>query len=537
MTAPGAPQPATRLEPQTETPPAAPPAEGQTQQAASSPPRPALRISALPLLLAAVVLGFWANVLFINQPLGVSLPLFAGTGLLALFALAAWGHVAPAWRNVWLALPLLFFAVLAAVRVEGLLTFMNVCAVLLLGGLIAHFFASGNVAAMGILDYFTQGATAGLEIGLNRPAHALELSGRAGRQAVKTAPRLFAVLRGVALAVPILIVFTILLTSADAAFNQSVLDLLKAASLDNAPELFARVMVTGMAAWVCLGWLAQAFRAGPAPAAGASASEAASGWLGFTETAVVLFSVDLLFAAFVFVQFRYFFGGQSNITVAGFTYSEYARRGFGELVVVAVFALGLGLIMQALTRRQSAAAKYGFNGLIAALVVLTGIILVSAFQRLRLYEEAYGFTRLRTYPHVFMVWVGVLLAAFLVTVLINRPRLFAFCLLLAGLGFVATLDLLNTDAFIARQNIARYQQTGKLDAAYLTTLSDDAVPELLPLLATAAKPDRDLIGSSLHARLNALDALKKTAGWQGWHWARARAYTLLDADRAELEHY
>ena len=62
-------------------------------------------------------------------------------------------------------------------------------------------------------------------------------------------------------------------------------------------------------------------------------------FLGFTETSIVLGSVVILFAFFVVIQFQYFFGGQTNIHIDGYTYSEYAVRGFGELVTVAFFAL------------------------------------------------------------------------------------------------------------------------------------------------------------------------------------------------------
>ncbi len=39
------------------------------------------------------------------------------------------------------------------------------------------------------------------------------------------------------------------------------------------------------------------------------------------------------------LQFTYLFGGTDNINVEGFTYSEYAVRGFFELVAVAVISL------------------------------------------------------------------------------------------------------------------------------------------------------------------------------------------------------
>ena len=514
-----------------------PPAQPESPIAASSSQRPVLRTPAIRLLIIAVGLGLWANALFIKQPLGLSAPLFALTALLVLFGLAAWGDITPAWRNVWLAAPLLFFAVMVAVRASAFVIFLNLCAALLLTGLLAHLFTGGSIFTLSVTDYVAQGLTAGFEIGLIRPIQALELSWREGQISKGLPPRLVAILRGVGLAIPVLFVFTFLLTSADVAFNQSVLDVLKALSLDNAAEVVLRLFFAAVVAWACLGGLAYAFRTDKLLEAAIPTSGTLNIKLGFTETAIILGGVNLLFAAFVGVQFRYFFGGQSNITVAGFTYSEYARRGFGELVVVAVFALGLALLLQILTPRRQAFARWGFNGLAFVLVALTSIILASAFQRLVLYEEAYGFTELRTYPHVFMIWLGALLGAFVITVLIDRPRLFVFGTLMAGLGFVATLNLLNTDAFVARQNISRYRQTGKLDAPYLATLSDDAIPELLPLLDTAGPAERDILGSALHFRLDELDALQATASWQGWNWARSRAHQLLAAHRPALELY
>ncbi len=133
-------------------------------------------------------------------------------------------------------------------------------------------------------------------------------------------------------------------------------------------------------------------------------------FLGFTEAAVVLGAVVLLFAIFVVIQFRYFFGGQTNIGVQGYTFSEYARRGFGELVAVAFFSLLLFLGLSAIVRRQSQIQRRAFSGLGIGMVALVGVMLVSAFQRLLLYEAAYGFSRLRMYTHIFMIWLGVLLA-------------------------------------------------------------------------------------------------------------------------------
>ncbi len=506
-----------------------------TSEPPSASSLPIIRLAALRLTLIALVLGLCANVLFVNHPLGLNFPLFTLWTLAALLTLAALERVRPTWRNLWLAAPLIYFAAMTAVRAEPFVTFLNVCTALGLAMLLAHLFASGSLATFGIWDYVTAPMLTSVEAGVIRPGLVLIAARAEAARPGGTSPRALAVLRGLALAIPVVIVFTLLLTSADVAFNKLILDTLKFFSLDDIPELMVRLIVTGLVGWACLGGLAYALRDTLAPEGGEAQRNSAP--LGFIEAAIVLSSVNLLFVAFVATQFRYFFGGQSNIAVEGFTYAEYARRGFGELVIVAVSTLGLGLALQTFTRRQSAPAVWGFNLLSAVLVSLTSIILASAIQRLLLYEKAYGFTRLRTYPHVFMAWVGVLLGVFLITTVINRPRLFVFGAFLAGLGFVATLNTLNTDAFIARQNIIRQQQIGKLDAAYLATLSDDAAPDLFPLLNNPDEETRTVIGGALHYRLNELDALMLEAGWPGWHWARSRAYAALSQRRAEIEKY
>ena len=222
-------------------------------------------------------------------------------------------------------------------------------------------------------------------------------------------------------------------------------------------------------------------------------------FLGFTEAGIVLGSVVLLFASFVIVQFQYFFGGQANINLSGFTYADYVHKGFGELVTVAFFALLLFLGLSTITRRETLLRQRIFSGLGVALLALVAIILVSAYQRLVLYEDAYGFTRLRTYIHIFMIWVGVLLAGVVLLNLFKRQRAFALAALLAGLGFSVSLLLLNVDAFIVQRNLARFDQGQALDVGYLATLSSDAVPVLVSAYEApgASNVARDRVGAVL----------------------------------------
>ena len=109
-------------------------------------------------------------------------------------------------------------------------------------------------------------------------------------------------------------------------------------------------------------------------------------------------------------------------------------------------------------------------------------------------------------------------------------------------GFLAALTF-GLNGYIYQQTgtlevtapAGRYQRTSNLDASYLTTLSDDAIPYVAPLLDTASEQEREVIGRGLPIRLNQLNRWQAQAGWQGWNWAHWRAYQLLDARRSEIE--
>jgi hypothetical protein len=274
-----------------------------------------------------------------------------------------------------------------------------------------------------------------------------------------------------------------------------------------------------------------------------------SPFLGFTESAIVLGSVVILFIAFVVVQFQYFFGGQANISIEGYTYSEYARKGFGELVTVAIFSLLLLLGLGAITRRETAQQRRTFSILGIGLVGLVIVMLIAAFQRLALYEMAYGFSRLRTYTHVFMIWLGLLLVAVVVLEVLRRERAIALAMVLAGLGFVISLNVLNVDAFIVRQNIQREIRStndkvfaegrADLDTQYFLDLSDDAIPPLVSAFHSQSLPDsvKEKIGAALACKQHERKQNDSKVPWQSFHFSRWNAETAFKEISTDLDAY
>jgi hypothetical protein len=181
--------------------------------------------------------------------------------------------------------------------------------------------------------------------------------------------------------------------------------------------------------------------------------------------------------------------------------------------------------------------------LIIGLVSLTLVILISSYQRLSLYESAYGFSRLRTYSHFFILWLGLLLISVVVFEVMNKPRIFANAVLAMVVGFVITLSFLNVDAFIVRRNIARADQGMELDSAYLASLSSDAIPRLAEEFNSSEHSSsaiRNEIGAALACQNNRLaidESDPYNNSWPSFHFADWKARNALDGIQAELGRY
>lgn len=469
--------------------------------------------------------------LFWGKVPGISFPIFVSVLLICGYAVARSTATTIATSAKWLLLPLAVFSLGPAIRAEPFTMALDCLVTLVLLGLLADTLARGSWIRYRFTDYivaFVHLALAGVARG------GFDIAAKLAKRAERAKPagHYRPVLRGILLSLPVLLIFGLLLASADLVFSRFLTDPLPSLDAATVAEYAFRVFYVMVLAYALTGLLLHAVRPSrPAEAGEPPAPSTEGRGLGTVEGSIVLGSLNVLFALFVIVQFRYFFAGSSAIGELGMTYSEYARRGFGELVVVALLTLvllmGLGLFVKKDSRRR----RNIFLSLSSGTVVLTGIILVSAFQRLLLYEDAYGFTRLRTYSHVFMVWLGLTLLAVLVLQWKNSLRWMAFVLLLAGLGYAASLNVIGVDALIARSNIDRAIKGAEFDVFYLNDLSSDAVPVLLAKVDDLSGENMQLLSDVLFCK--AVEVRNESRPWQSIHLSRdrARAALLLYHDR------
>ncbi len=479
-----------------------------------------------------ILLGWAFDFLFWKKPLGINFAIYITLCLLTgIFLLRSDGLRLSRGTGL-LLLPIAFLAAMTFIRQEPMTTFLSVAGVIFLMGVFALTYVSGQWTRYALLDYIS----GYLRLAGSAIARPLGFVAENRREqpslSEKRASHIWPIVRGIVIALPVIAIFASLLSSADPIFAERLEAFTDIFRIENLPEYIFRLVYILVFAYALAGIFLHAAQKSHEDV---EVKTVVPSFLGFTESGIVLGSVVILFVMFVIIQFQYFFGGQANIHIEGYTFSEYARKGFGELVAVAFFSLLLLLGLGTITRRENEAQKRVFSGLGVVLVGLVIVMLISAYQRLILYEAAYGFSRLRTYTHVFMIWLGLLLITVVFLEMTRRERFAGLAMVLAALGFVISINALNVDGFIVKQNIQREirsandksvsQGSADLDAQYFLDLSDDAVPVLTDAFLNKSLPlaVNEKVGAALICKRYLREQEDQEYLWQSFHFSRYNA--------------
>lgn len=282
--------------------------------------------------------------------------------------------------------------------------------------------------------------------------------------------------RAILLTLPLVLVFTLLLSRADPVFAS----VFRIPEID-AERLVSHVLIAGAFAWWSAGWIRGALLG---VAKRPALPDQLPVRLGLGEVTTSLGAVIGLFAIFVTLQLRWLFGGAEIVlATTGLTVAEYARRGFFELVAVAALVLPLILVTRSLIEDERVIRRH--RRLSLALLVLLAPIMASALLRMQLYVGYFGLTTDRLYATALMIWLGLVSLAMARTVLRGWARPFAAMTMLSGFATLFTLNALNPDLLVARVNLGRSLGGRGVDYVYLARLSGDATPTVVQALSAA----------------------------------------------------
>lgn len=337
-----------------------------------------------------------------------------------------------------------------------------------------------------------------------------------------------ALLRGLAVAVPVLIIFALLLASADEVFARFLL-------IGNIGDVFGHLVLTAIVAVVPLSLVGRRVHE-TAPAEGFANLRK----LGQIEVTIVLASVVVLFSAFVATQVVVALGGANHVLeTEGLTQADHARRGFFQLLAVAGLSIGLVGLLRAgrvidpeeteesgVSKEEAAGEEVGaakrradrFTPLALMTLALTLVIAGVSVQRLVLYVGSFGLTPDRLWAILVAGAIGLAIVLYAISIAGFRSDRSWYPAATVVVGFLAVLSLnvLNPDATIARYNIEQFGGTAELDVYSLANLSDDATSTIVSRL-----------GDVQNEQVALAEILCST-------WDRETSYGILEYNRATV---
>lgn len=294
-----------------------------------------------------------------------------------------------------------------------------------------------------------------------------------------------AVLVGILIGLPLLIIVMALLSSADVFFKQLTDGILRLFNFVDIMGITFKtvcmfVMAYGMLAFFCMKKLKE------------EEEDHRNGNPLIATTVTAMLTVCyLLFSG---IQIMGLFLGKMTLP-AGYTYAQYAREGFFQLLFVGLLNLVIVLVCLHYFKESKV-----LKGILTVMSLCTFIMNASSAMRMMLYVKTYDLSFLRILVLWSLVVLTLLFIGVLVTVFKGDFKLFRYSVVVVSLCYLV-LTFAHPDYIIAKYNLSKVnpatikmEEAGRrIDYSYLQDLSADAAPAIIEFLEKAGYTKADFV--------------------------------------------
>lgn len=232
---------------------------------------------------------------------------------------------------------------------------------------------------------------------------------------------------------------------------------------------------------------------------------------------------------FICIQALYFTDISGGSLPADFTYSEYARRGFFELVTIALINITfIGLTKVFSVRRAN--NKYMHIHIILN-SILTLLLICVAFAKMFLYIRTYGLTTLRIIPSVFMLFLCFVFT-FIISAELKRGFPVVKLSFYTGSILFVLLCLVNIDGIVARYNLNAYLNN-KLPHYDIYSLDSSSLAAIPVIYDEWKKTDDVIIKDNLGYVAQDIIDFYSIFGSDNYNYAKDKALKLVKAMNKE----
>ena len=204
---------------------------------------------------------------------------------------------------------------------------------------------------------------------------------------------------------------------------------------------------------------------------------------------MIVSMVTVVYVIFSAVQIIYLFTGKGTLP-SGYTYAEYAREGFFQLLFLSIVNVIAVLICMECVEKSK-----GLKIVLFPLCLCTVIMALSSAYRMKMYINEYGLTAMRIYVLWALFVIIAIIMGMLLKLIFAKINLFQYCVVICSICFLI-LSFGHKDYYIAKYNFDKYNKMAKIerimdseneeresedlyeyvDMEYLMKLSTDAAP-------------------------------------------------------------
>ena len=181
-------------------------------------------------------------------------------------------------------------------------------------------------------------------------------------------------------------------------------------------------------------------------------------------------------------------------------YAHYARQGFFQLMVVSIINLVTILIAKKRENKNESKTNKFINYMSLIMIIFTFIIVISAGVRMYFYENAYGYTLLRLLVYCTLITESIMFIPTILYILDKKINLSKSYFIIIAVIYIC-MNFSNFDNIIAKRNVDRYIETGKIDLYYLKKETGaDAINQILRILETSTDVDNVKLEASKYLK-------------------------------------
>ncbi len=200
--------------------------------------------------------------------------------------------------------------------------------------------------------------------------------------------------------------------------------------------------------------------------------------------------LSVVYLAYLFSQLAYFFNAFKGILPKEFIPSEYARRGFFEMSIIAGINLVIVFVSLLISRKKENKPSLAVSILCVFVSLFTLVLISTAFAKMVMYIEIFGLTVLRVTTSGFMVFLFIVFLALVFRCFFDKVKVFRIALITASLVLI-TLGFMNVESFVANYNVQAYEEKRlqTIDIEMIGGLGLEGVPALYDIYTNVNNVD------------------------------------------------